>query len=85
MILILTSFNFPFLDPVEILEEGQYNFNNLKEISVTDSYMGLDRATRNCQETETYNKCKTWLHVDNLRQECGCLPLSLKLSEKVKQ
>ena len=65
------------------MEEGQYNLNNLKEISVTDSFMGLDEATRNCQEIETYDDCKTWLHVDNLRKKCGCLPLSLKLSDKV--
>ena len=77
-------FNLHFLDPVKIIEEGQYNLNNLKEISVTDSFMGLDRATRNCQEPVTYNKCKTWLHVENLRKECRCLPLSLRLSELVK-
>ena len=69
---------------MKINEEGQYNLNNLKEISVTDSFMGLDRATRNCQETESYDDCKTWIHVENLRHECGCLPLSLRLSEKVK-
>ena len=46
--------------------------------------MGLDKATRNCQEPETYDDCKTWLHVDNLRKKCGCLPLTLRLSEKVK-
>ena len=46
--------------------------------------MGFDRETRKCQTIETYNDCKTRLHVENLRQECGCLPLSLRLSEKVK-
>ena len=54
------------------------------ETSVTDSFMGLDRDVRKCQKTETYDKCKTWLYVDNLRKDCGCLPLSLWLSEKVK-
>ena len=82
--MIIQFLNFHFLDPVKINEEGQYNLNNLKEISVTDSFMGLDGATRNCQETESYEDCKTWIHVENLRQECGCLPLSLGLSEKVK-
>ena len=69
---------------MKINEEGQYNLNNLKKISVTDSFMGFDRATRNCQETEAYDNCKTWIHVKKLRQRCGCLPLSLRLSEKVK-
>ena len=72
------------LDPVRLFGEGQYNLNNIKEISVTDSFMGFDRETRKCQTIETYNDCKTRLHVENLRQECGCLPLSLRMSEKVK-
>ena len=71
-----------FLGPVR-LSEGQYNLNNVREISVTDSFLGLDRNTRNCQIIETYNDCKSRLHVENLRKKCGCLPVSLKLSEKV--
>ena len=67
-----------------ISEEGQYNLNNLKEISVTDSFMGLDIKTRNCQSIGKYDECKTMLHMENLRHECGCLPLSLRLSEEVK-
>ena len=70
-------------DPVEIFEEGQYNFLSLKEIVVTDSFMGLDRETKNCQNVEAYDKCKTQSHIQKLRQECGCLPLALRLSEKV--
>ena len=56
----------------------------MKEISVTDSFMGLDKGTRKCQNIETYDDCKTRLHVEHLRKECGCLPLSLRLSDKVK-
>ena len=64
--------------------EGQYNLNNIKEISVTDSFMGLDRDTRKCQNIETFDDCKTRLYIEHLRQECRCLPLSLRLSRKVK-
>ena len=46
--------------------------------------MGLDKGTRKCQNIETYDDCKTQLHEEHLRQECGCLPLSLRLSDKVK-
>ena len=67
-----------------ISEEGVYNLNNLKEISVTDSFMGLDIEKRNCQSIEKYDECKTLLHLENLRHKCGCLPLSLRLSEEVK-
>ena len=78
------TFNFSHLDPLELFGEGQYNLNNIKEISVTDSFMGLDGDTIQCQNVETYDDCKTRLHVRQLRQECGCLPLSLRLSEEVK-
>ena len=46
--------------------------------------MGLDRETRKCQNVEAYDECRTRLHEECLRQKCGCLPLSLRLSEKVK-
>ena len=75
--------NLNYIDPVELFEEGQYNLNNLKEITVKDSFMGLDRETKNCQDVEAYDECKTKSYVENLRQECGCLPLALRLSEKV--
>ena len=70
---------------MEIFEEGQYNLNNLKEIFVTDSFMELDINSRKCQDAESYDDCKTWFYIKNLRQECGCLPLNLRLSEKVKK
>ena len=72
------------LDPVKLFGEGQYNLLSLKEIAVTDSFMGLDSdARRNCQNIETIDDCNTRLHVNNYRRQCGRLPLSLKLSEKV--
>ena len=45
--------------------------------------MGLDKDTRKCQ-IETYDDCKTRLYIEHLRKECGCLPLSLRLSGEVK-
>ena len=72
------------LDPVRLFGEGQYNLNNIKEIAVTDSFMGLDKDTRKCQNIETYDDCKTRLYIEHLKQECGCLPLHLRLSGKVK-
>ena len=72
------------LDPVGLFGEGQYNLHSMKEISVTDSFMGLNIESRKCQNIETFDDCKTRLYVEHLRKECGCLPLSLRLSEKVK-
>ena len=71
------------LDPVGLFGEGQYNLHSLKEIIVTESFIGLNQKTRNCQNDETYSDCKTRHYIKNMRQQCGCLPLSLRLSEKV--
>ena len=48
-----------FLDPVELIGEGQYNLNTLKEIVVTDSFLGLPEKDKSCQNVETYNDCIT--------------------------
>ena len=56
----------------------------MKEISVTESFLGLDKDTRNCQNIETFDSCKTKHHLEHLRQKCGCMPLSLGLSQEVK-
>ena len=68
---------------MELFGEGQYNLQSLKEIVVTDSFMGLARDARKCQNIETVDECTTRLYVENFRQQCGCLPLTLKMSEKV--
>ena len=69
---------------MELFGEGQYNLLSLKEIVVTDSFMGLDIDARKCQNIETIEKCKTQLYVENFRRQCGCFPLSLEMSEEVK-
>ena len=44
--------------------EGHYNLHSMKEIYVTDSFLGLDRDTRNCQNIESLDDCKTKHHLD---------------------
>ena len=68
---------------MELFGEGQYNLLSLKEIRVTSSFRGLDQSLRKCQNTEAYGDCITRKHLENMRTECGCLPLSIRLSEKV--
>ena len=75
---------FDCLDPVKLSGEGQYNLHSLQEIAITDSFLGLDGVTRNCQTIETFEDCKTQLYLETLRDKCGCLPFSINLSDKVK-
>ena len=82
---LLYLFNmFDCLDPVRLSGEGQYNLHSLQEIAVTDSFLGLDRVTRNCQTLESFEDCKTQLYLQTMRDKCRCLPLSINLSDKVK-
>ena len=71
-----------FVEPVQLNGEGEYNLNNLKEITVTDSFLGLDESIRGCQDKKAFN-CSTQKHIDTFLDECGCLPLNMKLSDKV--
>ena len=72
-----------FTEPIQLVGEGKYNLNVLKEISVTDSYLGLDQSTRRCQNEEPLNDCMTRTHKKNILQKCGCLPFNMRLSDDV--
>ena len=47
-----------YVEPVLLREEGEYNFNVLKEIRVTESYLGLDQAIRRCLNERNINDLK---------------------------
>ena len=66
-----------FSDPVTLSGEGQYNLNSLKKIEVTQSFLGLDRDDRNCQNVESFDNCTTSFYIDNIITKCKCLPLSI--------
>ena len=50
----------------------------MKEIQVTDEYMGLDENIRKCQNKETLEDCTTRQYIDTIQKECNCIPYSLK-------
>ena len=59
--------------------------DNLKEIKITDSYLGLDQDVRKCQNVESLFSCTTRQYTETIMQECGCLPLNIYLSKQVKK
>ena len=71
-------------EPVVLQGEGLYNLNSLKEIQVTQSYLDLDEESRGCQNNEPYYNCTTRIHLVNMLQKCGCLPLALANIDQVK-
>ena len=72
------------IEPVKLIGEGEYIINVLKEIEVTDSYLGLDLDFRKCQNKEPYYNCTTRTYIDTILSECGCLPFNIRISNKVK-
>ena len=63
--------------------ENECNLNVIKEITATSSFLSLDRNVRKCQDDETFEECVTSKYIDNLIKKCNCLPLDLRLTEKV--
>ena len=72
------------LEPVVFVGEGEYNLDNLKEVKVVDSYLGMDQDIRDCQIKEPLFNCTTRLYIDTLKQECGCIPLHIKFFNEVR-
>ena len=74
-----------YLDPVTLSGEGEYNLDILKEIAVTDSFLGLSEDLRGCKLSMDYDydNCTTEAYLEQIKLECGCLPFSLNLMEKV--
>ena len=72
------------LESVVLVGEGEYNLNVVKEIEVTDSYMGLDQDVRGCQNKEPYDDCTTKIYMDTIIGECGCLPFNIRVSNQAR-
>jgi len=46
------------IEPLILYGEGQYNLNVVKEVKVTESYLGLDKSVKGCQSEEEVKKCQ---------------------------
>ena len=71
------------LEETKLDGEGEYNLNALKQIDVTDSYLGLDKHIRRCQNEISFDNCTSEAYIDTFVNQCGCLPFYLKISEMV--
>ena len=56
--------------------------NVIKDISVTDSFLSLDKGTRGCQE-DSYDECTTRKCRNTFINKCQCLPFQIRLNEEV--
>ena len=64
--------------PEKFYGSGSIRIKGIKQIQVTDDYLGLDLQTRGCQNETMYEDCVTELYLDLLKEECKCLPFNLQ-------
>ena len=76
--LLINSNKYCNVETVKLVGEGEYNLNSLKEILVTDSYLGLEQDVIQCQNEEPFDNCTTRQYRNTILGECGCLPLKLR-------
>ena len=65
---------------MHLVGEGKYNLNAIKEVKVTESYLGLDMDIKECQNYEAPEECRTQHYIDSLLEKCGCLPLNMAIT-----
>ena len=63
------------LDRVIFLGEGNYGVRDVKQVKVTESYLGLGP---NCQTGQNKADCIIWRHLERILATCHCAPFSLK-------
>ena len=70
------------IEPVKLIGEGEYNLDALTEIEVTKSFLGLGKEVRHCGNEPLFN-CTTRHYLNNILEQCRCLPLNIKLTNEV--
>ena len=70
------------LEPLELSLNKKYFLNVVKEITVTDSFLSMNKDIRGCQE-EAFEECSTRKFLNNLINKCLCLPFQVSENNKV--
>merc|ERR1712223_672387 len=64
------------IEPIKLIGEGKYNLNAVKEIQVTESYLGMDEDIRGCQNQLSMENCTTNQYLETCQNQCGCIPFN---------
>ena len=72
-----------YVDPVTLTGEGQYNFNSIKQIDVTESFLSINQEFTKCQNKEPLEDCTTRYYLSEVKKKCGCLPYAISQMDKV--
>ena len=67
-----------FLAPLRLYDGGTYAISDVKEVLVTEDYLGLDEEVRKCQVQEIFEECTTRNYLTAIQEQCNCIPYSLR-------
>ena len=71
-----------FIEPLDLSLEKKYFLNVIKEITVTNSFLSMNKDARGCQK-ESFDECTTRKYINTLINQCQCLPFQIIDSKKV--
>ena len=54
--------------------EGNYAITDIKQVKVTEDFLGLDKDTRGCHRNSELEECETKTFLEKAKQRCGCIP-----------
>ena len=63
--------------PIILHGEGTFAMSAVKEIRVTEDYLGLEEETRKCQNQESFEECTTREYIEMVTKDCNCVPYGL--------
>ena len=50
----------------------------VKEMRVTEHFLGLDEVIKKCQSKETFEECTTREYISAVQKKCDCVAYGLK-------
>lgn len=64
--------------PLLMTGEGVYSLSAVKEVSATDAFLSYDESVRGCQNIESLQNCQTKALIDEIDQDCNCMPFHMR-------
>ena len=67
-------------DPIPLVLSGggHYGLTDIKDVRVSQEFVGLGEAVTHCQTKEAGADCLTRKHQETVLATCGCAPFSLR-------
>ena len=70
-------------EPLSLADEGNYALTAVKDIDVTEIFLGLDEKQKHCQNEETAEDCWMKIYFKEGFEKCKCTPYGLRTYSKV--